>query len=130
MTLLLSVANFRNQGVFIWKLAGLQFRVDHFAIDGQLEAATAGRLQFHARDFLFVATENLFRQTDGSRLVVSSRAVAQVDLHRTYPSIQWKLPRRHSPWPRCGSIRTPSATAGQAVDIGALIVTLRWEHGV
>jgi hypothetical protein len=59
----------------------LQLRVEQLAVQGQLKAAPAGRLQLEAGDLVLVAAEDTFRQTDGFGFVASGRTVAQVDLH-------------------------------------------------
>jgi hypothetical protein len=38
-------------------------------------------LQLHALQLLFVTAQNLARQTDGTRLVVSGGTIAQMQLH-------------------------------------------------
>jgi hypothetical protein len=46
-----------------------------------LEAASIGRDQDQGLDVALESLEQLLRQTDGMRLVVSDRAVADLDLH-------------------------------------------------
>jgi hypothetical protein len=70
---------------FVRKLTGFEFRVNEFSVDGQLEATSVGRLQLESPDLGLVCGQDLFRQTDGFRLVVSFRAIAQVDIHRNLP---------------------------------------------
>jgi hypothetical protein len=74
-------ADFRNERFLVGELAGLEFRVHQVAIDGDFKATAAGRLQLQALDTLLELAEDLGRQTDGLRLVVSSRAVTQMNFH-------------------------------------------------
>lgn len=60
--------------------AGLQFRVDQFVVDTNLELSAAGGNQGEACDVLF-EFEQLLRQTDGLRFVVSNTAVFDRNLH-------------------------------------------------
>jgi hypothetical protein len=60
-----------DQGLFIGELAGVQLRVDQLAVDGQLEAAAAAGDQFQVLDLLLEGCQQLGRQTDGLRFVVS-----------------------------------------------------------
>ena len=78
-------ADLGYQRIFVRELAGLQFRIDQVTIHGQLETSAAGRLQLETLQFLFVLGQHFGRQTDGLGLVVSRRAVSQVDLHRESP---------------------------------------------
>ena len=71
----------RNHFVFVRKLARGQFGVDRFSIGTQLKTPAGGRLQLHALQLLFVTAQNLARQTDGTRLVVSGGTIAQMQLH-------------------------------------------------
>jgi len=61
--------------VLVRKRTGLQFRVDRLAVDDKLEAAPVGRDQRQRAHLLLECTEDLRRQTDGLRFVVSSSAV-------------------------------------------------------
>lgn len=76
-----TLAHFLDHRLFVRELAAGEFGVHQFPVDGQFEAAAAGRLQFEALQLLFEFREDLARQTDGTRLVVSGGAVTQVDLH-------------------------------------------------
>src|ERR1051326_610134 len=67
--------------LLIGKLAGLELRVEQFLVNRQLEAAAAGGDQLQVFDLLFELGQDLGRQTDGSWLVVSNRAVFQRDVH-------------------------------------------------
>ncbi len=61
--------------VLVGKRAGLQLRVNRLAVDDDLEAAAVGWDQRERAHLLLEHPENLRRQTDGLRLVVSSSAV-------------------------------------------------------
>ena len=74
-------AYFGDHRLFVGKLAGLKFGIHQLVVDRQFKTPAAGRLQLHALKTLFVLAENLGRQTDGLRLVVSSRAITQMDFH-------------------------------------------------
>ena len=65
-----------DQGLFVRELAGIQFRVQQLAIDGQLEATAAGWNQLQILDLLLEGGQQLGRQTDGLGLVVSHRTVS------------------------------------------------------
>ena len=80
--LLQPFTDFCHHRVFVGKLAGLQLRVDQLVVDCQLETAATGGFQFQTLKFLFELSQHFGRQTDGLGLVVSSRAVPQVDLHQ------------------------------------------------
>src|SRR4051794_12655864 len=67
------------------KLARFQLRVDQLVIDGDLEAASAGRNELETLNLLLVRTQQLARQTDGLRLVVSHRAILQLQVHDLPP---------------------------------------------
>jgi hypothetical protein len=81
ITLLHQGADGVENPLFVGELAALQLGIDQFAIDGQLEAAAAGRDQFQVPDLLFVGRQQLARQTEGLRLVVSHRAEFQLHVH-------------------------------------------------
>jgi hypothetical protein len=72
--------------LLIGEFAGLELRVDQLAVDGELEATTAGWDEFEALDLLLVGRQKLARQTDGLWLVVSHRAVFQLQIHASLPS--------------------------------------------
>ena len=76
-----------DQRFFIGKLTGLQLRVKQFPIHGQLEAASAARDELQVGDLLFVFSEQLLRQTDGLRFVVSHRAIFEFQVHGCH--LQW-----------------------------------------
>ena len=67
-----------NDGVEIGELAGLLFGVEFLFIDADFEDAAACRNKRERTDALF-EIEKLHRQTDGFRLVVSSRAIFDRD---------------------------------------------------
>lgn len=79
-------ADLFDEGRFVGELPRGDFRVNRLAIDGQFETSSPGRFEFHSPDLLLVGAQNLLRQTDGFRLVVSSRAVTKMDLHDVIPS--------------------------------------------
>src|SRR4051812_4189520 len=68
--------------LLVGELAGLQLRVDQFAVGAQLEAATARGNQLEILNLLLVSGEQFGRQTDGLRLVVSHRAVLEFQVHK------------------------------------------------
>jgi hypothetical protein len=68
-----------KEGVEVGERAGCLFRVKRLAIDGDFEHATAARYQSEGPDTLF-EREQLFRQTDGTRFVVSSRTIFDDDV--------------------------------------------------
>jgi hypothetical protein len=61
--------------LFVWKLAGFQLGIDQVAVDAQLEASASRGDELELFDLLLVGGQQLARQTDGLRLVVSHRAV-------------------------------------------------------
>jgi hypothetical protein len=67
--------------LLVRELFGFQLGVDQVTVDGHFEAASAGREQLEVLDLLLVRVQQLARQTDGLRLVVSHRAVAQLQMH-------------------------------------------------
>ena len=79
--LLQSFTNRFEHCLLVGELAGLEFRVEQFAVDGQFETTAAAGDQFHVLDVLFVLVQELARQTDGFRFVVSDRAVLEFYVH-------------------------------------------------
>jgi hypothetical protein len=67
--------------LLVGELAGLELGVDQLTVDGQLETPAARWDQLQLADLLLETVEQLARQTDGLRLVVSHRTVAQLDVH-------------------------------------------------
>jgi hypothetical protein len=61
--------------------AGAELAEDERVVLLHLEAASVGGDQDQGLDVALEALEQLFRQTDGTGLVVSHRAVADLDLH-------------------------------------------------
>jgi hypothetical protein len=61
--------------------AGRELGEDEHVVLLHLEAASIGRDQEQGLDVALETLEQLFRQTDGPWLVVSDRAVADLDLH-------------------------------------------------
>ena len=74
-----------NGPLFVWKLAGFQLGIDQVAVDAQLEASAARGDELELFDLLLVGGQQLARQTDGLRLVVSHRAVFQFHVHGSSP---------------------------------------------
>ena len=68
--------------LFLGELPGLELGIDQVAVDAQLEAAALGRDELERLDLLFVRGQQLARQTDGLRLVVSHRTVHEFNIHR------------------------------------------------
>jgi hypothetical protein len=81
---LFELLNLPNDGVEIRPFAGTEFGVERFAIGADFEGAAAGWDQGKRRDPI-AELENLSRQTDGFRRVVSNRAVLDPDFgfHRS-----------------------------------------------
>ena len=75
------LANRVEHHLLVRELAGLQLRVEQFAVDGQLETAAAAGNQFQVLDPLLVLGQELARQTDGFRLVASHRAILEFHVH-------------------------------------------------
>jgi hypothetical protein len=73
-----------NERVKIRPFAGIELGMERFAIGADFEGAATGWNQGERRDPI-AEIENLSRQTDGFRRVVSNRAVLNPDfcLHRT-----------------------------------------------
>ena len=67
--------------LLVGKLPGLQLGVKKSAIDCQLEASAPGRDKLQILDLLLVDAQQLRRQTDGLRFVVSHRAVFEFHTH-------------------------------------------------
>jgi hypothetical protein len=84
--LLQAVANRVDDRLFIRKLASVQLGVNQLPVHGQLEATSARGNQVEPLDLLLVRRQQLVRQTDGLRLVVSHRAVTQFHVHRLFLS--------------------------------------------
>ena len=63
-----------DDGVEIRPVAGVEFGMDEFAIGANFERATARRTERERRDAL-AEFQNLGRQTDGLRRVVSNHAI-------------------------------------------------------
>jgi len=74
-----------HRPLFIGKLAGLQLGINQVAIHLQLEGAPARRDQVQILDLLLVRRQQLARQTDGLRFIVSHRAVFELDVHFQSP---------------------------------------------
>jgi hypothetical protein len=74
----------RNERLEIRPFAGVEFGVERFAIGADFERAAPGWDKGKRRDAI-AEFENLSRQTDGFRRVISNRAVLDSDFgfHRT-----------------------------------------------
>ena len=81
-----------NQVIFVGKLARLELGIQRLATHGELEAASAGRNHHETTDGALVTRQELGRQTDGLRLVVSKCTVFERDIHFGSP-----YPCRRSP---------------------------------
>src|SRR5262249_35853887 len=71
--------------LLVGELACLQLGVDQVPVHLDLETAAAGGDQLQVLDLLLVGAEQLGRQTDGLRLVVSHRAVLELHAPRSCP---------------------------------------------
>ena len=67
--------------MLIGEAPGLQLGVDQLSVERQFEAAAARGDQLQLADLLLVRREELARQTDGLRLVVSHRTVDEFHVH-------------------------------------------------
>jgi hypothetical protein len=71
--------------LFVGEFPGFELRVDEVPVERQLEAAATAGDQLQLVDFLLVRGQQLGRQTDGLRLVVSHRAVFEFHFHLRIP---------------------------------------------
>jgi hypothetical protein len=78
-------ADLLDQGRLVGELPGFELRVEQVAVHLQLEAAALRRDERQFLDLLLVLRQQLGRQTDGLRLVVSHRAVSECNLNRIPP---------------------------------------------
>jgi hypothetical protein len=76
-----------DHGLLIGELAGFQLRVNQVAVHLELEAASIGWNQFELVKLLLVSTQQLGRQTDGLRLVISLRTISQFQVHDRSPFV-------------------------------------------
>ena len=67
--------------MFIGKFAGFEFRVNQISIERDFETSAPRGDQFHVLDLLLESGQELARQTDGFRFVVSDRTVLELDIH-------------------------------------------------
>jgi hypothetical protein len=74
------LTNLINDSVGIRVLAGFFFGIDFLSIDADLENTTAHRHKRELTDVLF-ELQQLLRQTDGTRFIVSNTAVFDFDVH-------------------------------------------------
>ena len=80
-----ALSDLGHHGVFIGEFTRVQLGIHLGSIDCQLEATAARRFELQALELLFVLGQDFCRQTDGAWLVVSSRAVSQVNFHDLAP---------------------------------------------
>ena len=74
--------------LLVRELAGGEFGIDEIAVDGEFEAAAAAGDELHVFELLLVGREQLRRQTDGLRFVVSHRAVLELYFHVRFPPVR------------------------------------------
>ena len=67
--------------LFIREFARLELGVDQVAVDTQFESPATRRNQLQLANLLLVRRQQLARQTDGLRLIISHRAVLEFYLH-------------------------------------------------
>jgi hypothetical protein len=67
--------------LFVRKLTGLELGIDQVAVDTQLKGTTARRNELQIANLLLVGTQELARQTDGLRLIISHRTVFEFYFH-------------------------------------------------
>ena len=103
--LFLGVGGHRFQNPFLLReLSGFQLGINQVAIDRDLEATPARRNQFQIANLLLVRGQQLARQTDGLRLIVSNRTILKLQMHdqlllvpdkcdkvKTGASLVWRL---------------------------------------
>ena len=70
-----------NRPWFLRKLARLELRVNQVAVNAQLEPPASGRYKLQLTNLLLVRGQELARQTDGLRLVISHRTVLEFYVH-------------------------------------------------
>ena len=80
--------------LLIREFPGFQLGVNQVPVDGQLKGPTAGRNQGQVAYLLLVRAQELVRQTDGLRLVVSHRAILEFQVH--FFSFHGRVSRKHS----------------------------------
>ena len=76
-----------SQLVFVGERARLELGIEQLASHCQLEAASPGGNHYETTDGALVPRQELGRQTDGLRLIVSKRTVFERDLHRSCPYV-------------------------------------------
>jgi hypothetical protein len=79
--LLQAFANGFDGPLLFRKLARLELGVNQLAVDTQLEAAAAQRNQLQLANLLLIRGQELARQTDGLRLIISHRTVLELYIH-------------------------------------------------
>ena len=85
------ISHFRDHRVILGKFTRLQLGIDQLAVQRELKTAATGGFQLQAGDLLLVLCQNLGRQTDGPRLVISSRAVSEMHFHGL--GLSWSFQR-------------------------------------
>jgi hypothetical protein len=63
----------------------LELGINEVPVDGQFEAPSACWYQLQVTDLLLVSAQELARQTDGLRFVISHRTVFQFQVHKISP---------------------------------------------
>jgi hypothetical protein len=84
-SLLDSLGDAREDGLFVGEFTGFKLRVDQFAVHSDFEATTNGGNEREIVDLLFEVREQLGCQTDSLRFVPSDRAVFQFQIHGNPP---------------------------------------------
>jgi hypothetical protein len=72
--------------LFLGELSGLKLGVDKVPVDRYLEATPARWNQLQIVYLLLVGRQQLARQTDGLRFVVSNRTILELQVHNQLPS--------------------------------------------
>ena len=67
--------------LFLGELTGLELGIDQVPVHGNLKATPARRNQLQIAYLLFVGGQQLARQTDGLRFIVSNRAILEFQVH-------------------------------------------------
>jgi hypothetical protein len=83
--------------LLVGEFARLELGIYQIPIEQQLEGTTAGRDEYQFLDLLLVSGQQLGRQTDGLRFIVSHGAILELNLHdlsslHAFPHLR--------PWPR------------------------------
>src|SRR5215471_6485175 len=70
-----------NNHIFLWKGTCFKLGMDLLVVSKYFETAITEGYQFQGLDTLLACDQQFLRQTDGTRLVVSLRAVLNLDFH-------------------------------------------------